>query len=117
MDDTTRLGIVCGNLELMCKRENITRICLTGSEMEKIRKTEESALQSILERLSGAGIQVLPVDNICYDMTSMRTVSEVGAVVLMEQSHESIFQEIDKELMLLNQNEINVVGAIGVLGE
>lgn len=117
MDDTTRLGIVCGNLELMCKRENITRICLTGSEMEKIRKTEESALQTILERLSGAGIQVLPVDNICYDMTSMRTVSEVGAVVLMEQSHESIFQEIDKELMLLNQNEINVVGAIGVLGE
>lgn len=117
MDDTTRLGIVCGNLELMCKRENISRICLTGSGMEKIRKTEEAALQTILERLSSAGIQVLLVDNICYDMTSMRTVSEVGAVVLMERSHESIFQEIDKELMLLNQNEINIVGAIGILGE
>lgn len=114
IDADTRLGIVCANLELMCKREGITRVCLTGSEMEKIRKSQESVWSNLTERLSAAGIQVQMVDNICYDMMAMRTVSEVGAVVLVEQVNESIFQEIDKELSMLKQNEVKVVGAIGL---
>lgn len=114
IDNDTRLGIVCGNLELTCKREGLTRVCLTGTEIEKLQRTDETLLHTIVDRLSKVGIEVTPVDNICYDMAAMRTVAEVGAVVLVEQTGESIFQEIDRELMLLKQSEINVVGAIGV---
>ena len=114
LDDDTRLGIVCGNLELMCKRENLARVCLTGTEIDKLRKTDEAVMNTITERLSGAGVQIIFADNICYDMNAMRTVNEVGAVVLVEQAQVSIYQEIDRELMMLKQNEVSVVGAIGI---
>lgn len=114
IDDDTRLGIVCGNLELMCKRENLVRVCLTGTEIDRLRKTDEEVMNTIAERLSASGVQVIFADNICYDMNAMRMVNEVGAVVLVEQAQESIYQEIDRELMMLKQNEVSVVGAIGI---
>lgn len=114
LDADTRLAIVCGNLELMCKKEGLTRVCLTGTELDQLRKTDEKVLNTISKRLSAAGVQVIFADNICYDMNAMRTANEVGAVVLVEQAQASIYQEIDKELMMLKQSEVSVIGAIGM---
>ena len=52
--------------------------------------------------------------NICYDMASLRTAHETGTVILFEQEDISIYKEVEKEIKLLAEQKVNVLGCIGI---
>lgn len=109
MDYDTSIDLVCSNVELMCEKADSHAICLTGTEIEKM-----TDVQTIVKKLEKAGIAVHVCGDVCYDQKAMRRVSDVGIVVVIEQAGVSIYKEIDRQLERLNQNGIQVLGAIGV---
>lgn len=89
--------LAISNIELYCKNEGITKLFLTGSEIERVDK---NTITQIVEGLSTKGIQTVYGENICYDAAAMREASEAGHVVLVEITDVSIYQEIEKELRI-----------------
>ena len=108
-DASVQLAI--SNIELYCKNEGITKVFLTGSEIERVDKT---TITKIVEGLGAKGIQTVYGENICYDAAAMREASEAGHVVLVEITDVSIYQEIEKELRMLKDWNVDVAGCVGV---
>lgn len=103
--------LTISNIELYCKNEGITKVFLTGSEIERVDKT---TITKIVEGLAAKGIQTVYGENICYDAAAMREASEAGHVVLVEITDVSIYQEIEKELRMLKDWNVDVAGCVGV---
>ena len=103
--------LAISNIELYCKNEGITKLFLTGSEIERVDK---NTITQIVEGLSTKGIQTVYGENICYDAAAMREASEAGHVVLVEITDVSIYQEIEKELRMLKDWNVNIAGCVGV---
>ena len=85
-DASVQLAI--SNIELYCRNEGITKLFLTGSEIEHVDK---AIITKIVEGLSAKGVQTVYGENICYDAAAMREASEAGHVVLVEITNVSIF--------------------------
>ena len=105
------LQMATSNVELYCKNQKITNLFLTGSEIEHI---DRNWITAITENLKNKGIQVVYGENICYDAAAMREASEAGHVVLIETTDVSIYQEIEKELRMLKDWNVDIIGCIGV---
>lgn len=105
------LNVICANIELVCKDGNLGQIYLTGSEWEKV---DPQIIQQLVSRLTKIGVSVSYGGNICYDMTSLRTVHEIGAVILLEQENLSIYREIEQEVRVLAEQNVNVLGCVGI---
>lgn len=105
------IQLAISNIELYCKNEGITKLFLTGSEIERV---DRATITKIVEGLSAKGIQTVYGENICYDAAAMREASEAGHVVLVEITDVSIYQEIEKELRMLKDWNVDVAGCVGV---
>lgn len=103
--------LAVSNLELYCQKEGITKLFLTGSEIERVDK---STITKFVDGLKAKGIQTVYGENICYDAAAMREASEAGHVVLVEITDVSIYQEIEKELRMLKDWNVDVAGCVGV---
>lgn len=103
--------LTISNIELYCKNEGITKVFLTGSEIERVDKT---TVTKIVDGLGAKEIQTVYGENICYDAAAMREASEAGHVVLVEITDVSIYQEIEKELRMLKDWNVDVAGCVGV---
>lgn len=105
------LDIICANLELICKSANISRLYLCGTVMEEIGA---KLPESIADKLKGAGIDVLCGNDVRYDMRSLRDMKAVGNTVLLEQVGVSGYQEIEKELKAIKEQQVEILGCICV---
>lgn len=105
------LDIISSNIELHCKAENISQIYLTGTEIENIDKV---LIEPIIKRLEHAGMQVVYGENICYDAAALRRLVETANVILIEQADVSKYQEIEKEIRIIIQQNVNILGYIGM---
>ncbi len=111
MDDETRTDIICSNIELLCEKEEIKKLVLTGTETEKL---DAGFKEKLIERLKSKGIEAECTGNICYDMQALRKTSEVGYAVVAEIEGLSKYREIEDEITALKDNGINILGCIGV---
>lgn len=99
------------NLELACKAENVTQIFMTGTEIEHM---EKAWLEEFVQKMEQAGIIVVYGENICYDAVNLRKASEIGCAILLEESGCSIYEEITKEVKILSEQNVKILGCIGV---
>lgn len=108
-----RVRIASSNLELACKKAKISRIYVTGSEIEK---QDGKLTAEIWKSLSKSGIEVLRGENIVYDANSLKDMAEVGSVIFVEQVGVSLYAEIEKEIKAAKENGIEIIGSL-VIGD
>ena len=77
---------------------------------ENTLKVAES-IQKVLEEDS---IEMTVLNNVLYDQGAMEQLQGVKSVFLLEKSGETLYNEITKELELLNRQEIKILGVIVV---
>lgn len=104
-------SILVSNLELACKADNIQKIFLTGTEIEHVDK---AWITAFTEKMKNVGIEVVYGENVCYSAVSLREAVEIGTVVLLEQSGQSIYDEIAKEMKMLKEQNVQILGGICV---
>lgn len=106
-----RIQLICSNIELVCQNENISQIYLSSSEMEHVDK---HAIQLIMEGLSASGIEVILGKNICYDAAALKEMVEISNIVLLEQVGKSRYYEIEKEILIISEQKVRLLGCIGI---
>lgn len=104
-----QLEVIAANIILSCKQREIDSIYMTGSEYEKVDK---STLDKLKKEVSKQKIKILDGGNIMYDAVSMQSAMEISHVVLIELKGISAYNEIDKEVDLLEQYHANILGVI-----
>ena len=102
-------NILISNLELACRAENIQKIFLTGTEIEHVDKAWITAFTG---KMQNVGIEVVYGENVCYSAVALRDAVEIGTAVLLEQSNQSIYDEISKELKMLKEQNVRILGGI-----
>lgn len=105
------LDILVSNIELTCRNKKISQIYLTGTEIER---ADVELIQQIIDRLKHAEIEVIYGENICYRSASLRKLVEVGTAVIVEEAQISIYKEIAKEIMIIREQEVDIIGCIGI---
>lgn len=105
------LNLAVSNIALYCKKEGIHQLLLTGSEIEQVDK---SLIKNMMDNLAKSDINVIYGENVCYDAAAMCQASEAGYVVLIEVVDVSIYQEIEKEIRMLRDQNVEILGCIGM---
>jgi hypothetical protein len=102
---------ICSNLMLTCQKQGVTRLYLSGSEMEKI---PDAFIEKLKSLLAEKHIELVSGESIAYNADSLLDLSEIGAGVFVEMDEVSKCEEIAKELNLCAQNQIDTLGLVMV---
>lgn len=101
---TTIRGIV-----LHCRQNDIQKIALTGTELEKL---DQTILKRLTEGILAGGIEVETVNDIYYDPDALTVAAEIANAVVVEQLHVSAYDEIANELITADEYRIHILGTV-----
>lgn len=103
------VGLAAVAVKIAALKRGDKAVCLLGCELKG--NTLEICGQ-IKEQLEAAGLEVNTLSNVLYDAEAMEQLGGVGSVVLVETAGVTLYDEILKELELLQRQEITVLGGI-----
>ncbi len=106
-------GLILSQVVLSAKKENISKIYLTGTEIEHF--SENSFIADLVERLERVGITLVVGNYIGYDSQALTEMATLEHVILWEETGMSKYQEIVRELMICCEQDVNILGGIVVL--
>ncbi len=107
-----QIKIIGSNLEITCKKADVDKLYLTGSEIEKADSQWISEIKALLQAV---GITVISGENVCYDAKSLKEMADVGYVVFMEKIDASLYREVENEIRLARENDIEIIGSIVIV--
>ncbi|MCI8858077.1 MAG: hypothetical protein HFI71_00880 [Lachnospiraceae bacterium] len=104
-----QIKVLSANIALSCKQQGIDCIYLTGSEYEEMDKT---ILDKLKKELSMQHIKVKDGGSISYDADSLQSGIEIGHIVFVEQTGQSIYDEIYNEINLVKEQHRDILGFV-----
>lgn len=109
VEEATNLAAVATKMAV--KKQELNKICLIGCNLvgDALKTCEQ-----IKERLSAEGTEVQILSNVLYDAEVMEELADAQGAVLVETADSTLYEEIVKELELLNRQNITVLGGIVV---
>lgn len=96
-------------MKMAALKNGAKEVCLLGCEL---KGNTMEICGRIKEQLEAAGLEVNTLSNVLYDAEAMERLGSVGSVVLVETAGVTLYDEILKELELLQRQEITVLGGI-----
>lgn len=91
------------------KKQNMNKVCLVGCNLVGQTMAVCEQIRSIL---SADGTEVQILSNVLYDAEVMEELTDVQGVVLVETAGSTLYEEIARELELMNRQNIAVLGGI-----
>lgn len=104
-----QIKVIAANISLSCKQQGIENIYMTGSEYEN---ADTATLDMLKQELTSQNIQVKEGGNIFYDAESLKQGTEIGNMIFVEQTGESIYDEISNELNLAREQKNQILGVV-----
>lgn len=102
--------IILSRILLKAKKENIQEIYLIGSVPECF--VDNSIVLRLTEELIKEGVTLIKGNHIGYDSETLLKVSDVGCVIIWEETGVSKYQEIIREVMICKEQDVNILGGI-----
>ena len=103
--------LAAGNVRLYCKKNEIKHLFITGTELSKLEDAGRAILQ---EKLSEQNIEVSFGGNINYDNEALDKAAGCDGVLLIEQVGESRYEEMEKQMQTLQNQNMNIIGCITI---
>jgi capsular polysaccharide biosynthesis protein len=104
-------NLAVSNVALYCRNEGITKLFLTGTEIER---ADQKWIKDMAEALTKQGVSVIYGENVCYDAAAMCKAADAGHVVLVETEDVSIYQEIVNEIRMLKDQNVEIIGYVAL---
>lgn len=104
-----QIKMAAANIVLSCKQQGIGCIYMTGSEYESI---DIQILDLLKLELSAQNVEIYEGGNIFYDAESLKTGTEIGNMLFVEQKGLSIYDEIFNELNLAKEQNNYILGVV-----
>lgn len=104
--------IVAVAIKIAMKKSEGKEVCLVGCDVKKQTSDICKNIQYILEK---EDVNVKILDNVLYNAEEMDKLETVRYAVLVEKAGSTMYDEVAKELELLERYNINILG--GILAE
>ena len=101
--------MIAANISLSCKQQSIKQIYMTGSEYENM---DAIILNMLKQELAAQDVQVMEGGNIFYDADSLKKGTEIRNILFVEQTGQSIYDEITNELNLAKEQKNQIIGVV-----
>lgn len=98
-------------LKIALRKSSENEVFLVGCD---IKKQTVDVCEEIGSILGKEGITVNILDNILYDAESMSKLENAHCVVLVEKADSTLYDEIEKEIEILERQDIIILGGIVV---
>ena len=105
------LGLAGVAVKMAAKKASFETVCCIGCDMKESTLNVASAIQNTLKE---EGIDLTVLNNVLYDQSSMEQLQGVKGAFLLEKAGETLYDEIAKELELLNRQDIKILGVVVV---
>lgn len=96
-------------LKRICEKDMITEFVVISSDKDALY---ESACDKLKQALSAYNIEIVELDELFANKTSMERLFEIGRCVLVEAKTASRVSKIKKMVEFLDSNEIDIIGVI-----
>lgn len=104
-----RIHMAAFTVKTEALKRNYTAVyCIEGTHSQET----ECASQSFANELKENGLSVQCLKNILYDIEAQEKLQQADAVVLVEKTGVSVWQEIREELEMLKSRNVAVLGSI-----
>ena len=104
-----QLALICANVLLTCKKENITELAVAGSRQSA---SGQRIVEQMKTYLAKEGITLKSVGNVLCDGRALLTLAQTGTVLLVEEDERSCCSDIAKELNVFKENELQFIGMV-----
>lgn len=101
------VDIVSTNIKLINKDKS--KVVIAGRYSDDVRK---GIIDKIIKQSFDNGITVVYASDILYDAKSLDMLSDAAYVVLSEKEDVSLYEEVVKEIKLLKEFDVKIVGCI-----
>ena len=95
---------------ISARKADICELYVTGTEIE--RENIQNLLRKLRQAAEQSGLKLIIGQNISIDADAFSKMTEVGNVIIVEESNVSIYQEIARELQICKEQGVNVLGSI-----
>lgn len=104
-------GLAGVAVKIAAKKESFDVVCCIGCDMkEGVRKVADAVQKTLKEE----NIELTVLNNVLYDQSAMEQLQGVKGAFLLEKAGETLYDEIVKELELLQRQDIKVLGVVVV---
>lgn len=107
VEEAIKLSAVA--IKIAAKKNGLESISLVGCDIKARTRTACEKMKEILEK---EGIQADILNNVLYDAEAMERLGSVQGVVLVETAGSTLYEEVSKEIALLQRQNIPVLGGI-----
>lgn len=102
--------LIASNLSVNAKKKNISSISIVGCNLEK--KAEQYCKMLVDNLKDSHGIDANVLDDIVYNQKAVEALADSQSVVLVETVGNTLYSDLDKEIKLINQLDIIVLGGV-----
>ena len=96
---------------LLEKQENSEAVLVSSKEL-----SDKAGLETVLGELKNEGIDLALMENFPGEKDAVEKLVSGKAVILVEEMHSSRLNKIDRIVYFCRENEIPVLGAVGIVG-
>ena len=104
-------GLATVAVKMQAKKEGLDAVYCIGCNLKEKSLQVAEQIQTTLKE---DGISITILNNVLYNQESMEQLQGAKAVFLLEKAGETLYDEIVKELELLQRQGIKVLGAVVV---
>ena len=104
------LDLSASSVKIAAKKNDFSEIIAIGCNMTKINDVSSK----LYEKLSGENIKVEELDNILYNPETLGKLAGKKGAVIIEQIGNTLYEELEKEIEILNSQDIKLLGIITV---
>lgn len=102
--------LIYSNIYLKCKKENISKLCVTGSA--GLTFATETWYVELKKMLAEKDITLKESENVACFADALLEASEIKNVILVETEYSSDFDSMAEEVEVCKNNDISILGGI-----
>lgn len=109
-EDLSGEDLVCTNIKLLCKKEDIHKIFLISSYC--LDEAEKKSIKALCVKMQEGGITLEYGACITHDAKTLERMTEIGKVIIVEKIGKSKYDFIEKEIKICREQEVKLFGTI-----
>lgn len=103
--------MVAANIRIALKNIEKKTILISGAVCGE---DEKKVVKELAGRLKQDNIKLEYTSQILYNAEALEKMVEIGQVIFVEKAEQSLYQELQKEIEICNQQRVNLLGCIVV---
>ena len=105
------VGLAGAAVKIAANKKGFDAVCCIGCGMKDSTLEVAEAMRKVLGE---EGISLNVLNNVLYDQKALRQLQGVKGAFLLEKAGETLYDEIRRELELMNRQDIKVLGVVVV---